>query len=375
MKGAYICSANAERLEGNAGVFRKIKAQAVTLGELTGSCSVVFYEPPVSKISKTIARLPFTGGGNVFPNPTSLDDCDYVYIRKPHITSEFIKYLKAQRESCGDRLLILLELPTYPYDKEMSEFKNISLLAKDRAGRKKLVGLVDRIVTFSDDDEIFGVPTIKSFNGVDLHSVELRKCNWEPTKDNPLEILCCARFSKWHGIDRLIEGLHNYYAEGGNRDIRIHMLGVGPELPMLESMVRDGKLEDKVCFHGFKQQSMMDEFYDKCSFAVGSLGVHRLGLTCTSTLKSREYLAKGIPFIYAGDIDVLKKTDFPYAKQVPSDDSPINIDELIEFHDGLYAHATQAEIAKRMRDFAIANVSMEQAMSPVADFITAFEEK
>lgn len=375
MKGAYLCSANTERLEGNAGVFRKVIAQAATLAELTGPCPVVFYEPPIGRIGKAIARLPFTGGGNTFPNPASLADCDYIYIRKPHITKEFIRFLKVQREVCGDGLLILLELPTYPYDKELSEFKNLSLLAKDRAGRKKLSGLVDRIVTFSEDDEIFGIPTIKSFNGIDLRAIGLRKCDWEPSKNGLLEILCCARFSKWHGADRLVAGLRDYYAMGGTRDLRVHMLGEGPELQRLVSMTRDGGLEDKVLFHGFQQQASMDEFYDRCSLAVGSLGLHRLGLAGASTLKSREYLAKGIPFIYSGEIDVLTGVEFRYAQQMPSDDSPINIASLIEFHDRLYAQSTQAEVARRMRDFATANVSMERAMAPVADFIVASRER
>ena len=56
---------------------------------------------------------------------------------------------------------------------------------------------------------------------------------------------------------------------------------------------------------------------------------------------------------------------------MPSDDSPINIASLIEFHDSLYAQSTQAEVARHMRDFATASVSMERAMSPVADFIVA----
>lgn len=375
MRGVYLCSSNAARLAGNAGVYRKIRSQAATLGELVGSCRVVFYEPPSSFRGKLLARLPFAGGGNSFPDPKTLADCDFLYIRKPHITSEFIRYLAAQKAVCGGRVCVLLELPTYPYDKELSEPKNLSLLAKDRAGRRKLGGLVDRIVTFSDHDEIFGIPTVKSFNGIDLRSVRVRSCDWEPAKNGPIEILCCARFSKWHGVDRLVIGLANYYGNGGTRDVRVRMLGEGPELPKLKSMVADNNLGDRVLFYGFQDKEAMDGLYDRCSFAVGSLGLHRLGLAGASTLKSREYIAKGVPFVYAGQIDVLEGIYFPYALQVEPDDSPLDIDSLARFHDELYARFPQAAIAKRMREFAVANVSMERAMSSVAECVIRFHER
>ena len=56
---------------------------------------------------------------------------------------------------------MLLEIPTYPYDGEFTRICGGRLAAfLDRRCRKKLKGLADRVVTFTEDEEIFGIPTI-----------------------------------------------------------------------------------------------------------------------------------------------------------------------------------------------------------------------
>ena len=57
---------------------------------------------------------------------------------------------------------------------------------------------------------------------------------------------------------------------------------------------------------------------------------HRIGLSESPTLKVREYCARGIPWIIAcKDPDF--PDDFPYILRVPPDESPIDIDPVIDF--------------------------------------------
>ena len=73
----------------------------------------------------------------------------------------------------------------------------------------------------------------------------------------------------------------------------------------------------------------LDACFEEADFAIGSLGRHRCGITHIKTLKNREYAARGIAFTYSEtdeDFDSM-----PYVWKVPADESPIHIQDLIEF--------------------------------------------
>lgn len=72
---------------------------------------------------------------------------------------------------------IILEIPTYPYDGEKINHTGIKKKKYwiEKKYRKSLYKYVDRVVTFSEDDEIFGIKTIKISNGIDLETISLIK--------------------------------------------------------------------------------------------------------------------------------------------------------------------------------------------------------
>lgn len=114
----------------------------------------------------------------------------------------------------------------------------------------------------------------------------------------------------------------------------------------------------------------MDKIYCECTMAFASLGLHRIdsGLVA-STLKTREYLAKGIPFIYSGEVDVFQKNPVDFCFRVPADESPIDIQSVIDFHDRLYAGESEEHLISRIRSFAEEHVSWKVTMRPVIDYI------
>jgi len=88
-----------------------------------------------------------------------------IYVRYPFSEPFFIRFLR----ECKERgLKVLLEIPTYPYDEELSTFK----LFIDRAFRKRLHKYIDKVITFSNHREIFGIPTIRISNGIDIEEVK-----------------------------------------------------------------------------------------------------------------------------------------------------------------------------------------------------------
>ena len=142
-----------------------------------------------------------------------------------------------------------------------------------------------------------------------------------------------------------------------------------------EKFVEVNNLQEYVIFHGQQTGELLDGIYNQCTLAIASLGLHRIGGTLGSFLKTREYLAKGLPMITGCDIDILDKEKFPYFLQFPSDESPIDIEKVIEFHDSVYLESgkTQEEIVDEIRDFAYRTCDMSVAMKPIIDYIKSIE--
>ena len=113
----------------------------------------------------------------------------------------------------------------------------------------------------------------------------------------------------------------------------------------------------------------MDEVYDKCQFAIECLGCHRKGIDRSSSLKSREYLAKGMPFVYSGEIDVFLEDPVDFCLKVPADESPVDIEELVAFADGLYERESEEALIGRIRKYAEGHVGMNVAMKSVIDYV------
>ncbi|MBR2951339.1 MAG: glycosyltransferase [Lachnospiraceae bacterium] len=259
---------------------------------------------------------------------------------------------------------IIVEIPTYPYDQECP--KGIvwwGLYAWDKVGRTKLYRVVDRILTYSEDDVIWGIPTIRTINGVDFEAVRLREIN---KKNDDVEMIAVAGLAMWHGYDRMIKGLGKYYQNSPKRIVKFHIVGDGPPLEGYRRLIGELHLEEYVKLYGVKFGAQLNEIYSYCDLAVDSLGAHRKGLYRCSTLKAREYAAKGLPIISSLQSDIFKEDD--YIWNVAPDDSDIDIDEILAFYDHMYANTTKEMLAAEIRRKAQPVCDMKYTMRPAIVF-------
>ena len=233
------------------------------------------------------------------------------------------------------------EIPTYPYDQEFVGFgwKARWGLKIDQLFRNQLARQMDAMVTFSDADKIFGRRTIRISNGVDFDSIPLHTAENRNTPS--LNLIGVAEVHYWHGFDRLIAGIGEYYKKGGKRDVRFHIVGGVADSEMHDSMHAKGFAEliekygiaGHVVFHGQLFGRQLDDVFNQCQFAIGSLGRHRSGISVIKTLKNREYATRGrgIPFIYSeADSDFDHQ---PYVVKALADESPIDIQQIIDYMD------------------------------------------
>lgn len=227
------------------------------------------------------------------------------------------------------------EIPTYPYDCEFSSHvcKQPLRFIVDKWFRHRLYRYMDAMVTFSDAKMIFGQRTINISNGVDFDSIPLHI----PVKldVSSLHFIAVAEVNFWHGLDRVITGLGEYYLHNCQpRQVYFHIVGGIWSGHMtgkrgFQTLIDKYHLQKNVILHGPLFGNQLDDVFNQCQFAIGSLGRHRSGVTDIKTLKNREYATRGLPFIYSE-----KDSDFdhqPYVLKVPADESPINIHQIIDF--------------------------------------------
>ena len=237
------------------------------------------------------------------------------------------------------------EIPTYPYDEEFINAgrKDRIILKIDQLFRCRLYQNMDALVTFSDVREIFGQRTIRISNGVDFDSTPLHQPSAMSRQPSALHLIGVAEVHFWHGFDRLIAGIGEYYrqhptTDKHHPDVFFHIVGgIHPNErykgnqfhPGLQAIIDKYGIADKIIFHGTLFGQELDDVFNQCQFAIGSLARHRSGITVIKTLKNREYATRGIPFIYSeqdSDFD-----DKPYVLKAPTDESPIDVQLILDF--------------------------------------------
>lgn len=254
---------------------------------------------------------------------------EFVYIRSNHNANPFTIHMVKRMKQAG--MKVVMEIPTYPYDQEYFDRWMRRQLIQDKIFRKLFAKQLDAIVTFAEEDFIFGKKTIKISNGIDFDSVRLKKESQHP--GNELHLIGVAEIHRWHGFDRIIQGMAEYYSQPKELKVYFHIVGYffSPiEEKEIIGLIQELDMETYVILYGKKHGEELDAIFDKCDFGIGSLGRHRVGIEHIKTLKNREYAARGIPFVYS-ETD----TDFdnrPYVLKVPADESAIHLENIILFY-------------------------------------------
>jgi glycosyltransferase involved in cell wall biosynthesis len=311
-------------------------------------------------------RLPCFPSKIAYRYDASYDALDAMYFRRTTLDSYAVRFFRDVKKH-NPKCKIVMELPTYPYDKEMSTFIEWPRLIKDRWSRRKLKQYIDRIVTLSDDDEIFGIPTIKTVNGIDFDTVPLR--NITVSEIDTIHAVMVANFAPWHGVDRILEGMKRYKPYQSRRQFILHVVGRGHGMEKLQEFIRKEKMQETIVFHGMLNLEELQEIYDGCVIAINTLGAHRIGLyEKISSIKTREYGAKGLPIVSSIPIDYFGQSN-PFVKMVPADESPIEIDDIITFFDQLNAaYESPFLLAQTIRDYAKDKASEVQMMDPILEY-------
>ena len=261
-----------------------------------------------------------------------------------------------------------MEIFTYPYDKdEFLKWNTWPFYFKDRFWRMKLKDVIDRFVTYSDNDIIFNVPTIKTMNGVAVENIA-KVCRKNNKKTDVINLIAVANLQRSHGYERIIKGLYEYYKKGGTRKLFFYVVGEGSELKKLKRLSSKLKLDKYIIFCGRKVGEDLDIIYNQADIALAAFGLYKVGVQSISTLKVSEYLAKGMPIVTGCKERALE--NFQFSLELPNNNNKADINKIVEFYDWLSELPQgMAGITEEIRNYALQKVDMCHVMEPIEEYI------
>lgn len=256
---------------------------------------------------------------------------DFSYIRSMFFCPHSMKLLKYLSKSS---VKVVMEVPTHPAKNEYKRNSNI-LLKYALLMQHELTKLHSKYVDLytligeSSNGSYFGSKAINIENGIQIESIPAKV---RTENKGEIHILALATMAKWHGYDRFIKGMYDYYKDGGKEEVILHMVGNDGDgsLSKWKHLASDLKLNNRVIFEGYKYGVELQDIINKCDIGIASLGLYRKDLYNATELKTREYMARGIPFVYSTNDKVLN-TLKDLCMKVENNPGNIDVSSVIDF--------------------------------------------
>lgn len=284
-------------------------------------------------------------------------DFDYLYVRNDPI--EYIgisMYRKAKRKG----IYVISELPTYPNSRD--NIKNgvykLILHIVDALGDKTAKYTDLYAVIGEECREYLGKPAINISNAVDVKQFALRT----PKLGDSIVVLAVASMSAWHGFDRLIRGIAAYT---GTDRICVKLVGNEGDgsCQRWKELAKQLGVEDIVEFYDGRYGEELNEMMNQSDIAVSSIAWYRSKIQSGSPLKNREYMARGIPFVYSVPDDTLH-AGLDFVLRIEDNESPVNFEQICKFAADC---RKDQSMPVRMRQFAQAHMSWDAQLIKLFD--------
>lgn len=364
MKKIVYCVGSEWITNETSGVSKKIKNEILALQnsgfEVERIC--------VNQTKKLLRIIPFKGR-HAWNRVKINTDVDTVYFRYEFSSFPLLIFLRRLKKKKPNQKIIM-EIGMYPYIEELKKISNPLTIVRDIFYCKFLKKYIDRIVTFNEFDEIFGIKTIFAVNCINVGAIKVpNRVNYR--NDNVINILAVAQIEFYYGYDRLLKGISNYYKDESiidKADIQFHLVGNGHVVSELKQMCKFLNIENYVTFYGFKTGKELDDIYELADIGIDVLGGHRKDDYCFGTLKSREYMCKGLPFVTEYTLPKEISPIYKYILKAPDDESDIDVQQIVDFFNEIKREHRETTI-KNMRNFAYSYCDISVAINPVIKYL------
>lgn len=180
-----------------------------------------------------------------------------------------------------------------------------------------------------------------------------------PTYDGKLSLIFLKGAStdaSYNGLDKVFEALKN--------DPATTLTIVGHQLEYERNIAVSIGVQQQVHFKQAMTREELNVEFNAHHLALGAFGIHRRGLKSNSTLKNREYCARGIPFVFGhNDPDLnLNAQELPLWLEVPADEAALSIENWKRFYE---AFRNKPNAAQDLRKFATEHLDYAVKMQEV----------
>jgi len=144
--------------------------------------------------------------------------------------------------------------------------------------------------------EYFNKPIEVIGNGIEyIEYIEYKEYGVVKREFNkvPIFVFIGTPNQSWHGLDKIIMMAEHF------KEYRFYIIG------------SDGEDSQNIQYFGYLTKEESTRIINQCDIGIGTLSLYETGLTEASPLKSRQYLACGLPLIYAyTDTDIPNDVEF-----------------------------------------------------------------
>lgn len=237
--------------------------------------------------------------------------------------------------------------------------------------RKKAVFGISNSGNIADyENAIAGSNYVRLVSGdaVNASIFPVRKPKPEPESLRMIFLKGAVTHADFNGLDRLFKGMSAYK---GN--YKLHLSLYGRNLESEARQIQQYGIESMVDLNGFIDKTAIDDIMNSVDIGVGALGVHRKGLSSTTTIKAREYFARGLPFFYGhNDPDF---SGSPMAKnfclEFEANDDPIDMEHVIRWYSNL---KTQQSFPDKMHQFALDHLDYTIKMKRLIEVLKTYKK-
>lgn len=369
-------------LNDNIGVVKKIKGQAESMKSNALTIDVfVLYKDESNSLDKsdfpdyfTFIKYPYSGIKRLFQlfslwkmisEISEYKKYDVIYFRNPGSSFFLFKYL----EKFKNKVVIehnSIELNEIKLGSDRPKFDVWKEVFFAKKGYKYALGNVGKATEFSIHQETkvgykLNLKTIT--NGVEVNQVARRDNQLLKAKTG-IKLIFVGNIAAWHGLERLLLGIKNC---NGSFDYSLFLVGREQVfLDMLYQLELTELLNTKIFLTGFKTGEELDNLFNNADYAIGSLGLHRIDILNGVPLKHREYLSRGLPFIYSGKDEDIDDSLSKYLFNIKSNESPVDFSKLLDFIQNL--NKRDENVSQILSDYAAKKVDISIKSKELIDF-------
>lgn len=227
---------------------------------------------------------------------------DLIYTRYLMYTpfiNKTMKNYKVVMEINGDDLI------EYKLKSRMTDLYN-------RWTRGFLLKYVDGFICVSNELErkfsYLGKSSVVIANGIGVEQFELKI----PNNNKPILVFIISSRQSWHGLEKVIK-MSEIFPE-----FEFYIIGVS------------GEDRKNLKYFGQLSQDESTKIIQQCDIGIGSLSLYNAGLKEASPLKTRQYMACGLPVIFAyQDTDI--NDDYPFCLRLENTQNNIEYDSVRAF--------------------------------------------